>query len=189
MASPMTLSRHALSPRPIGWISTKNKAGQCNLVPYSQFNNLKFDPPYVMFSSNQTVTGAREDTVVNAEEMGTFVCDLATWDLREAVNITAQQTPYGADEFEPCNITKERATLVDIPMVKESPVKFECEYHTTVRLQGNPTMETVDIVIGKVIGVHIAEKVLTNCLLDVKKTQPIACCGTTSMLLSGIPLR
>lgn len=119
-------------PRPIGWISTKNKKGQCNLAPYSQFNNLTFDPPYVMFSSNQTATGARKDTVVNAEETGTFVWNLATWDLREAVNISAEQTPYGTDEFELCNITKEQATIVDVPMVKESPVKFECEYHTTV---------------------------------------------------------
>ncbi|PYH86227.1 hypothetical protein BO82DRAFT_418622 [Aspergillus uvarum CBS 121591] len=164
-------------PRPIGWISTKNKQGQCNLAPYSQFNNLTFDPPYVMFSSNQTAQGIRKDTVINAEETGTFVWNLATWDLREAVNITAEQTPYGTDEFELCKITKEQATLVDVPMIKESPVKFECEYHTTVRLPGNPPMGTVDIVIGKVIGVHIADSVLTDGLLDIKKTQPIARCG------------
>ncbi|KFZ24126.1 hypothetical protein V502_01405 [Pseudogymnoascus sp. VKM F-4520 (FW-2644)] len=163
-------------PRPIGWISTKNKKGECNLAPYSQFNNLTFDPPYVMFSSNQTAQGIRKDTVINAET-GTFVWNLATWDLREAVNITAEQTPYGIDEFELCGVTKEQATLVDVPMIKESPVKFECAYHTTVRLPGNPPMGTVDIVIGKVIGVHIADGVLTDGLLDIKKTQPIARCG------------
>lgn len=36
-------------PRPIGWISTQSKDGQANLAPYSQFNNLTFDPPYVMY--------------------------------------------------------------------------------------------------------------------------------------------
>ncbi|KAF5863981.1 hypothetical protein ETB97_008916 [Aspergillus alliaceus] len=80
-------------PRPIGWISTKNKKGQCNLAPYSRFNNLTFDPPYVMFSSNQTATGDRKDMVVNAEEIGTFAWNLATWDVREAVNIAGEQTP------------------------------------------------------------------------------------------------
>lgn len=56
-------------------------------------------------------------------------------------------------------------------MVKEPPVKFECEYHSTIRLPGNPPMGTVDIVIGKVIAVHIKDEV------DVKKTLPIARCG------------
>lgn len=164
-------------PRPIGWISTQNKEGQANLAPYSQFNNLTFDPPYVMFSSNQTVEGTRKDTVVNAEQTGRFVWNLATWDLREAVNVSAEQVPYGVDEFEPAKVTKEPATLMDVPMVQESPVKFECEYHSTVRLPGNPPMGTVDVVIGRVIAVHIKDEVLTDGILDIKKTKPIARCG------------
>lgn len=130
-----------------------------------------------MFSSNQTETGSRKDTVTNAEETGYFVWNLATWDLREAVNISAQQLPYGVDEFEPAGVTKEPAHLVDIPMVRESPVKFECQYHTTLRLPGNPPMGTVDVVIGRVIGVHIRDEAMTDGILDVKKTQPIARCG------------
>lgn len=164
-------------PRPIGWISTHNKEGQANLAPYSQFNNLTFDPPYVMFSSNQTVNGTRKDTVVNAEQTGRFVWNLATWDLREAVNISAEQVPYGVDEFERAKVTKEPAILMDVPMVRESPVQFECEYHSTVRLPGNPPMGTVDVVIGRVIAVHIKDEVLTDGILDIKKTKPIARCG------------
>lgn len=127
-------------PRPIGWISTLSKDGRPNLAPYSQFNNLTFDPPYVMFSSNQTTDGQRKDTVINAESTGHFVWQLATYDLREAVNITAEQLPYGEDEFERAGLDKEKARLTDIPMVKRSPVKFECDYHSTIRLPGNPPM-------------------------------------------------
>ncbi|GAM86375.1 hypothetical protein ANO11243_043890 [Dothideomycetidae sp. 11243] len=164
-------------PRPIGWISTLSKDGRANLAPYSQFNNLTFDPPYVMFSSNQTPDGTRKDTVVNAETTGRFVWNLATYELREAVNITAEQIPYGEDEFERAGLEKEKARLSDIPMVKRSPVKFECEYHTTLRLPGNQPVGTVDIVIGKVLAVHIADEVLTDGILDVRKTKPIARCG------------
>jgi flavin reductase (DIM6/NTAB) family NADH-FMN oxidoreductase RutF len=57
-------------PRPIGWISTRSPKGKDNLAPYSQFNNLTFDPPYVMFSSNRTPEGKRKDTVINAETTG-----------------------------------------------------------------------------------------------------------------------
>ncbi|RAH64662.1 flavin reductase family protein [Aspergillus aculeatinus CBS 121060] len=165
-------------PRPIGWISTQSPDGQTsNLAPYSQFNNLTFDPPYVMFSSNQTAAETRKDTVVNAEATGSFVWNLATYDLREAVNISAEQFPYGVNEFEKAGVTKEPASLVNVPMVRESPVKFECRYHSTIRLPGNPPMGTVDVVIGRVVAVHIKDEVLTDGILDVRKTRPIARCG------------
>ncbi|KAL4943115.1 hypothetical protein BDV06DRAFT_234975 [Aspergillus oleicola] len=164
-------------PRPIGWISTTTPSGTCNLAPYSQFNNLTFDPPYVMFSANQTSSNTRKDTVINAESTGHFVWNLATYPLREAVNISAEQVPYGVDEFERAGLTKEQGSVIDVPMVKESPVKFECVYHSTIRLPGNPPMGTVDIIIGRVVGVHIVDWALTNGILDVAKTEPIARCG------------
>ena len=164
-------------PRPIGWISTLSTDGNANLAPYSQFNNLTFDPPYVMFSSNQKPDGTRKDSVINAEQSGRFVWNLATYALREAVNITAEQVPFGVDEFERAGLEKEPGRLMDVPMVKQSPVKFECTYHSTIRLPGNPPMGTVDIIIGRVIGVHIADDAITDGKLDVRKTQPIARCG------------
>ncbi|KAL2866950.1 flavin reductase family protein [Aspergillus lucknowensis] len=165
-------------PRPIGWISTKSPSGVNNLAPYSQFNNLTFDPPYVMFSANQTVNNTRKDTVRNVEATGHFVWNLATYALRDAVNKSAQQLPYGVDEFAHANLTPEQASLVKCDMVRESPVKFECEYHSTLRLPGNPPMGTVDVVIGRVVGVHIDDRVLNEeGLLDVHRTEPIARCG------------
>lgn len=125
------------------------------------------------------MSGDRKDTVVNAESTGSFVWNLATYDLREAMNITAQQFPYGVNEFEKAGLTAEPSTVlpVQVPMVKESPVRFECVYHSTMRLPGNPPMGTVDVVVGRVVGVHIDERVLTDGILDVRKTKPIARCG------------
>jgi len=165
-------------PRPIGWISTISPSGEANLAPYSQFNNLTFDPPYVMFSSNQTSQNERKDTVINTESTGRFVWNLATYPLRNAVNISAEQVPYGVDEFLRAGLEKEMSrVLPGIPMVKDSPVKFECEYHSTIRLPGNPPSGTVDVIIGKVVGVHIKEEVLTDGKVDLTKTLPIARCG------------
>ncbi|KXJ87442.1 hypothetical protein Micbo1qcDRAFT_185510 [Microdochium bolleyi] len=176
-------------PRPIGWISTTSRvkpgeAAQHNLAPYSQFNNLTFDPPYVMFSANQTPDQDRKDSVKNAEQTGKFCWNLATWKLRDKVNITAEQVPYGVDEFERAGLSKSFSTKLPgdeagnaVPMVAESPVRFECVYHSTVRLPGNGPMGSVDIVIGRVVGVHIADEVLTDGKLDIRKTEPIARCG------------
>ena len=62
-------------------------------------------------------------------------------------------------------------------MVKASPVRFECKYFSSLRLPGNPPMGSVDVVIGRVVGVHIDEGVLTDGKVDVGKIRPIARCG------------
>ena len=51
-------------PRPIGWISSLAPNGVANLAPFSQFQNLTFDPPYVMFAANQKVAGTRKDSAL-----------------------------------------------------------------------------------------------------------------------------
>src|SRR3569833_2013669 len=169
-------------PRPIGWISTISASDPNvhNLAPFSQFNNLTFDPPYVMFSANQTPECARKDTTRYVEATGKFCWSLATWDLRQAVNISAEQFDYGVDEFRRADLKKEWSRALPgspVPMVADSPVKFECVYHSTLRLPGNPPMGTVDVIIGRVIGVHIRDTILTNGRIDIKKTKPIARCG------------
>jgi flavin reductase (DIM6/NTAB) family NADH-FMN oxidoreductase RutF len=39
-------------PRPIGWISTLGLDGSVNLAPYSEFNYVSDDPPFVMFAAS-----------------------------------------------------------------------------------------------------------------------------------------
>ena len=165
-------------PRPIGWISTVGADGLHNLAPYSQFQNLTFDPPYVMFSANQTTDGRRKDSVVNAEQSGEFVYNMATYDLREAVNLSAQQVPPEVDEFELAGVTKAPSRLVKAPRVAESPVNFECLYHQTIRLPGNSRIGTVDIIIGLVIGIHIKDEFIQpDGKLNILKIRPIARLG------------
>lgn len=108
-------------PRPIGWISTINLNGVHNLAPYSQFQNLNFDPPYVMFSAGQTTRGRRKDTVVNNEETGEFVYNMATYDLRDAVNRSAEEVPPEVDEFDLAGVTKAPSVRVNACRVAESP--------------------------------------------------------------------
>jgi len=165
-------------PRPIGWISTVSSAGVHNLAPFSQFQNLTFDPPYVMFSANQNALGRRKDSTVNAEATGEFVWNMATYDLREAVNKSAEEVPPEVDEFELAGITKVPSRLVKPCRVAESPIQFECLYHMTVRLPGNGLMGTVDIVIGRVVAVHIKDEFLTaDGKIDILKIRPIARMG------------
>lgn len=165
-------------PRPIGWISTISPDGVHNLAPYSQFQNLTFDPPYVMFAANQNTHGKRKDSVVNAEQTGEFVYNMATYDLREAVNRSAAEVPPEVDEFELAGVTKAPSIRVKPCRVAESPIQFECQYHGTLRLPGNGVMGTVDIVIGRVILIHIKDEViLPDGKVDILRIRPLARLG------------
>lgn len=165
-------------PRPIGWISTVSPEGVANLAPYSQFQNLTFDPPYVMFAANQTTAGTRKDTVVNAERTGDFVWNMATYDLREAMNRSAQEVAYGVDEFDLAGVTKAPSLAVRAPRVAESPIHFECVYHQTLRLPGRGAMGTVDVVIGRVVRIHIRDDAVgPDGKIDVVRLRPLARLG------------
>ena len=165
-------------PRPIGWISTISQGGIANLAPYSQWQNLTFDPPIVMFAANQSVLGGRKDSVVNAEETGWFVWNMATWDLREAVNISAMAVGPDEDEFVRAGVSKAASVNAPCPRVAESPCHFECEYLQTIRLPGGGDVGTVDMVIGRVARIHIDEAYVgKDGKLDIARIQPIARMG------------
>jgi flavin reductase (DIM6/NTAB) family NADH-FMN oxidoreductase RutF len=165
-------------PRPIGWIATIDAAGTHNLAPFSQFQNVSFDPPIVMFSANQNSTGGRKDTVHNAERTGEFVWNMATWDLRDAVNASAQELPPEVDEFELAGLEKAPSRLVKPMRVARSPIQFECVYLNSLRFPGNGPMGSADVVFGRVVAVHIADEFIdAEGRVDVLKIRPIARMG------------
>ncbi len=175
-----------VAPRPIGWISTLDRDGRPNLAPYSFFNGVSYTPPQVIFSGGPRPARRGEpvpmkDSVTNARETGEFVVNIATWELRERMNASAAHVPYGVDEFEVAGLTKEKAELVKPPRVKESPVHLECVTAAVYPTLSVPGYGANMIVLGKVIGIHIDERVLTDgaggAVVDQKKLQLIGRLG------------
>ena len=165
-------------PRPIGWLSTISVDGVANLAPYSQFTNLTFDPPYVVVSINQGNESQRKDTTVNIEQTGEFVYNMVTYDLRNQMTITATGFAPEVDEFEAAGLTKAPSKLVKPFRVAESPIQFECKYVQTVRLPGEGMVGTCDIIIGKVVGVHVKDEFIgEDGKIDMLKIRPLARMG------------
>jgi len=164
-------------PRPIGWISTLSKEGVGNLAPYSQFQNLSYDPPMVMFAANRRQSGASKDTVLNAQETGEFVWNMATWALRDAVNHSSQDYPHGVDEMSKIGLRSVPSVQVKPVRVADSPVHFECRYLQTVCLPGNGA-GAVDVVFGKVVGIHIDDAAFdADGRIDIVRIRPLARLG------------
>ena len=161
-----------VAPRPIGWISAVDAQGRVNLAPYSFFNAVSADPHMVMFSSE-----GEKDALAFARETGEFVCNLATWDLREAMNKTSAPLPRGTSEFPHAGLTPAPCRIVKAPRVAESPVALECKLVQIVPLTATDGRTTYHMAIGEVVGVHIDERYLVDGLLDVAAMRPIARAG------------
>lgn len=166
-------------PRPIGWISSVDENGTANLAPYSFFNGVAYDPPQVMFAaSGYHANGGLKDTVRNIQKTGEFVVNLATYDLRDAMNLTSVSAPSDQDEFEIAGLEKEPAELVNVPRVKASPVHLECRYIQTTELLKPSNGEAANLVVfGQVIGIHINDDVLVDGRVDMKKIDLIGRLG------------
>lgn len=165
-------------PRPIGWLSTISADHVSNLAPFSQYQNLTWDPPMVMFAANQSVLGGKKDTVRNAEETGWFVWNMATWGLREAVNLSSRAFAPEIDEFEATGLERERCVKAPGYRVKASPAHFECRYIETIHIPAASRVPSVDLLIGQVEHVHIDDTViLPDGKLDIHKMKPIARLG------------
>jgi len=162
-----------VGPRPIGWITSMSSKGEINLAPYSFFNSVSSDPPMIMFASD-----GRKDTITFVEETGEFVCNLATWDLREAVKETSWTFPSGVNEMAAVGLEAVPSLLVKPPRVKAAPCALECKWLRTLRLDdidGKPAPRF--IAFGQVIGVHIDERFIKDGLVDTAAMKPIMRAG------------
>ncbi|WP_321338010.1 flavin reductase family protein [Breoghania sp.] len=162
-----------VAPRPIGWISTLDAEGRANLAPYSFFNALGDNPHVVMFSSS-----GWKHSVANVEATGEFVCNLATWDLREQMNESSAPFPEGTSEFEATGLTPAPSVAVKPPRVAESPIALECRHLQTIRihdLDGKPADQWM--VMGQVVSIHIDDAVIEDGMIDVTRIKPLARLG------------
>lgn len=165
-------------PRPIGWISSLDPDGRVNLAPFSYFNAVADDPPTVMFSAGgKHLEGGHKDTPLNVEATGEFVANMATWELREKMNLTSATAPRDWDEFKLAGLTPVPSRLVAPPRVKESPVHLECRYLQTVEVPTSDPDYPNKVVFGRVVGIHIDDRVIEDGRVNLAAIRPLARLG------------
>ncbi|MBU3647768.1 MAG: flavin reductase family protein [Limnohabitans sp.] len=151
-----------VGPRPIGWVSTRSNAGVLNLAPYSFFTAFNYIPPIVGFASI-----GPKDSLRNVQENGMFVWNLVTRPLAEAMNQTCAPVGPEVNEFELAGLHTAPSRVVDVPRVAESPVSFECRSTQIIQLEGLDKQKVPTwLVLGEVVGVHIANHLLKDGVYD-----------------------
>ena len=173
-------------PRPIGWISTLGRDGVVNLAPFSFFNAVCEDPPVVMFASGGARSAdRRKDSHRNAEETGEFVVNLATYALREAVRISSAAVASDVDEMALAGLERLPSRKVRPPRVAASPVHLECTYYKTVPIEISAAEDASVMVLGRVVGIHIADAVVRDGRVDPTRLGAIARLGYSQYACLG----
>jgi flavin reductase (DIM6/NTAB) family NADH-FMN oxidoreductase RutF len=168
-----------VAPRPIGWISSLSASGHVNLAPFSHFNIVSTAPAVILFSCNTPGDRAEKDTLSNVRSTEEFVFNLATFDLREAVNATSTAAAPEIDEFELAGLEKASSVNVKPPRVAASPANLECRLLRIVEIEPEQAGDTSsNVVFGRVIGLHIRDEYLTPTgRFDTVKAQPLTRLG------------
>lgn len=153
--------QHVIGPRPICFASTIDKEGNVNLSPFSFFNMFSSNPPIVIFSPARRVRdNTTKHTLQNILEVPEVVINMVTYDMVQQTSLASCEFPKEVDEFIKAGFTKEPASLVTPPMVKESKAKLECRV-----LEVKPLGEeggAGNLIICEVLRLHLDDALLTE---------------------------
>lgn len=180
---PETLSRkeryelliQAVTPRPIGFISTVSGEGRTNIAPYSFFNAVAAEPMTLLFCPVTGRDGRDKDSLRNAYPpkqpqdsaavefsgqggrgisggTGCFVANIVLNHHAQAVADAGQD--WETSEFEALGLEAAPSRCVAAPRLSGAPAAFECETLEIVRL-GDGAAGTGNIVIGKVVHIWL----------------------------------
>ncbi|MBX3357001.1 MAG: flavin reductase family protein [Phycisphaeraceae bacterium] len=153
-------------PRPIALVSSLSPGGKPNLAPFSFFNAIASEPMSLLFCPANKADGTEKDTTRNVlpeSEGGTgeFVVNIVSEDFERQMAACAEPLAHGESEFDLSGLTGVPSREVRPARVAESRVSFECRTMQVVRLApGVPGGG--NIVIGRVVHVHVREGVLND---------------------------
>lgn len=150
---------HAIAPRPICFASTVDREGNINLSPFSFFNLFSSQPPIVIFSPARRVRdNTTKHTLENVKEVPECIINIVDYAMVQQTSLSSCEFPKGVDEFIKAGFTKEKATLVKPPMVKEAKIKLECRVNEVKSLgeEGGAGQ----LVIAEVLCMHVDDSIL-----------------------------
>jgi flavin reductase (DIM6/NTAB) family NADH-FMN oxidoreductase RutF len=169
--------QHAIAPRPICFASTMDAEGNVNLSPFSFFNLFSSNPPIVIFAPSRRVRdNTTKHTLQNVLEVPECVINIVDYAMVQQTSLASCEFPKGMDEFIKAGFSKEKATVVKPPMVKEAKIKLECKINEVKSLgeEGG----SGQLVIAEVLYMHVDDSILgEDGKIDQRKLHLVARLG------------
>ena len=155
---PIPIIQQCTGPRPLAWLSSADNEDVVDLSVFTHWQWLAPQSTILTFSAQQSANGERAKTVVNAEQTGWFVWNMATKELEQAVAKSLESPPAGQDAFDYAGVAKAPCISAQCPRIMQSPAHLECKYMSTQRLPGNDSRQFIDLVFAEVVRIHIKDE-------------------------------
>jgi flavin reductase (DIM6/NTAB) family NADH-FMN oxidoreductase RutF len=175
-----------VAPRPIGWISSLTPAGVVNLAPFSFFQAVADRPDVLMFSTEVEEPGTSgggqndgewKDSHENATMGGEFVCNLVSWDMREAMNTTSLRLPPDQSEAAYAGLQLAPSRRVRPPRVVRAPAALECVVVDSRQVVHRGGRHRFHMIFGEVVGIHIDDRFVRDGRVDTAAMQLVGRLG------------
>lgn len=170
--------QYAIAPRPIAFASTIDGEDNTNLSPFSFFNLFSYNPAIVIISaSRRGRSNTIKHTLENVLEVPEMVINICDDTIAQQMSLASCEYPKGVDEFVKAGFTKQPATLIKPPMVKEAKIKLECKVIEIKSL--GETGGAGQLIIAQVLCIHADESILNDAgnMIDQTRMRHIARLG------------
>ncbi|RMF09477.1 MAG: flavin reductase family protein [Candidatus Neomarinimicrobiota bacterium] len=163
----------SILPRPIAWVSTRSPEGVPNLAPFSFFMGVCSRPPTLAFAPAIRATdGATKDTLNNIRDTKEFGVNIVSEDLAEVMVQTSGEYPPDVDEFALAGLQPEPGQVIAAPLVKASPVRFECRL-TRIIPVGDGKPGSGFVVLGEIVRFHVRDDLIQEGRIDIQALRPV----------------
>ena len=147
MAKQVWKAGNMVYPLPAVMVSCRDKEGNDNIITVAWTGTICTNPAMAYISVRP-----ERHSYNMIKESGEFVINLTTKELTYATDYCGVKSGRDVDKFKECNLTKEDAVYVNVPIIKESPVNIECKVERIEELGSH------HMFIAKVLAVHANEK-------------------------------
>ncbi len=138
-----------LNPVPAVMVTCADSEGRANIITLAWAGTVNSDPPMVSIS-------VRKERYSHGLIMdkGQFAVNLTTRKLTFATDLCGIKSGRDVDKFELAKLTPEKASVIDVPIIRESPVSLECVVKNRLELGSH------DMFIAEVVAVDVNQELL-----------------------------
>lgn len=136
-----------LYPLPAVMVTVSDGAGNDNIITIAWTGTVNSDPAMVSISVRKS-RYSHELLTKNSE----FAINLVTRELVYAMDFCGVKSGRDMDKFDVMKLTRQKASTINVPLIKESPVSLECKVKQVMELGSH------DMFLAEVTAVVIDDK-------------------------------
>jgi flavin reductase (DIM6/NTAB) family NADH-FMN oxidoreductase RutF len=140
-----------LNPVPVVMVTCADSEGKANIITLAWAGTINSEPPMLSISVRK-----ERYSYGLIKDKGQFAVNLTTRDLARATDLCGVKSGRDTDKFKLTGLTAQKASAIDVPIIKESPVSLECLVEKRLELGSH------DMFIAKIVAVQVDETLLNE---------------------------